>query len=115
MISPVQRRLLGRRTRQAHLLVANDDLYGNPIVTASPWAAFLAAMLATLVIASLIGYPALRLKGHYLAMATLGFGLIVYKNRPRHRPLRRGGRHQRRAGMEAGLWPDGVGPERPAR
>jgi branched-chain amino acid transport system permease protein len=32
-----------------------------------------------LVIASLIGYPALRLKGHYLAMATLGFGLIVYK------------------------------------
>jgi len=31
-------------------------------------------MLATLVIASLIGYPALRLKGHYLAMATLGFG-----------------------------------------
>ena len=36
-------------------------------------------MLVTLVIASLIGYPALRLKGHYLAMATLGFGLIVYK------------------------------------
>jgi len=65
--------------RQAHLLVANNDLYGNPIVTASPWAAFLAAMLATLVIANLIGYPALRLKGHYLAMATLGFGLIVYK------------------------------------
>jgi branched-chain amino acid transport system permease protein len=62
-----------------HLLVAKDDLYGNPIVTASPWAAFLVAMLATLVIASLIGYPALRLKGHYLAMATLGFGLIVYK------------------------------------
>ena len=65
--------------QQAHLLVTHDDLYGNPIVTVSPWAAFLAAMLATLVIASLIGYPALRLKGHYLAMATLGFGLIVYK------------------------------------
>jgi len=65
--------------RQAHLLVAKDDLYGNQVITASPWAAFLTAMLATLVIASLIGYPALRLKGHYLAMATLGFGLIVYK------------------------------------
>ena len=65
--------------QRAHLLVAKDDLYRNSIVTASPWAAFLVAMLATLVIASLIGYPALRLKGHYLAMATLGFGLIVYK------------------------------------
>jgi branched-chain amino acid transport system permease protein len=65
--------------RQAHLLVAKEDIYGNPVTIASPWAAFLAAMLATLVIATLIGYPALRLKGHYLAMATLGFGLIVYK------------------------------------
>jgi len=65
--------------RQAHLLVARDDLYGNPILTASPWAAFFAAMFVTFIIANLIGYPALRLKGHYLAMATLGFGLIVYK------------------------------------
>ena len=65
--------------KQTHVLMERDDLYGNQILTASPWAAFLAAMLATLVIASLIGYPALRLKGHYLAMATLGFGLIVYK------------------------------------
>ena len=65
--------------KPAHLFVARDDLYGSQIITASPWAAFLAAMLVTSVIASLIGYPALRLKGHYLAMATLGFGLIVYK------------------------------------
>jgi len=65
--------------REAHLLVAKDDLYGNQMLTVSPWAAFLAAMLVTLIIAGLIGYPALRLKGHYLAMATLGFGLIVYK------------------------------------
>jgi branched-chain amino acid transport system permease protein len=65
--------------QRMHLLVARDDLYGNQILTASPWTAFLAAMLATLVIASLIGYPALRLKGHYLAMATLGFGLIINK------------------------------------
>ena len=65
--------------KPAHLFVARDDLYGSQIITASPWAAFLAAMLVTFVIASLIGYPALRLKGHYLAMATLGFGLIVNK------------------------------------
>jgi branched-chain amino acid transport system permease protein len=65
--------------KQAHCFVAKSDLYGNPIVTASPWAAFLVAMLVTFVIAALIGWPALRLKGHYLAMATLGFGLIVNK------------------------------------
>jgi len=64
---------------QAHLLVARQDLYGNAALTVSPWAAFLAAMLVTLLIALLIGYPALRLRGHYLAMATLGFGLIVSK------------------------------------
>jgi len=63
----------------ARLCVARDDVFGNPIVTVSPWAAFFAAMLLTLVIATLIGYPALRLRGHYLAMATLGFGLIVHK------------------------------------
>jgi len=30
------------------------------------------------VVACLIGIPTLKLKGHYLAMATLGFGVIVY-------------------------------------
>lgn len=61
------------------LFVPKDDLYGGQIITASPWAAVAAAMIVTLVVASVIGYPALRLKGHYLAMATLGFGLIVNK------------------------------------
>ncbi len=36
-------------------------------------------MAVTAVAACLIGYPALRLRGHYLAMATLGFGLIIYR------------------------------------
>ena len=65
--------------QQAHLFIAKQDLYGNATMTVSPWAAFVAAMLATFLIALLIGYPALRLQGHYLAMATLGFGLIVSK------------------------------------
>jgi len=65
--------------QQAHLLVAKHDLYGNTALIVSPWAAFPAAMLVTFLIALLIGYPALRLRGHYLAMATLGFGLIVSK------------------------------------
>lgn len=40
-------------------------------------AVVLAALLAGLI-GVLVGYTALRLKGHYLAMATLAFGLIVY-------------------------------------
>jgi branched-chain amino acid transport system permease protein len=65
--------------RAAHLLAARQDLYGNPLLTVSPWAAFLAAMLLAMAVACLIGYPALRLRGHYLAMATLAFGVIVNK------------------------------------
>ncbi len=36
------------------------------------------ALAITVVIAYAIGVPCLRLKGHYLAMATLAFGEIVY-------------------------------------
>lgn len=65
--------------KPAHFFVAKQDLYGSQVMNVSPWAAFLLAMAATFFIACMIGYPALRLKGHYLAMATLGFGLIVNK------------------------------------
>jgi branched-chain amino acid transport system permease protein len=65
--------------KAAHLLVARQDLYGNPLLTVSPWVAFFAAMLLVMAVACLIGYPALRLRGHYLAMATLAFGVIVNK------------------------------------
>jgi branched-chain amino acid transport system permease protein len=65
--------------QKAHFFVGREDLSGNSILVASPWGAFLAAMALTFLIATLVGYPALRLKGHYLAMATLGFGLIVNK------------------------------------
>ena len=44
----------------------------------SPWLAMLAGLAGVLVVASLISRPILRLKGHYLAMATLGFGIIVH-------------------------------------
>lgn len=53
-------------------------LYGDDILTVAPWVAFIAAMLAAIIIAFLIGFPVTRLKGHYLAMATLGFGIIIY-------------------------------------
>ncbi|GAG65623.1 unnamed protein product [marine sediment metagenome] len=44
----------------------------------SPWLALLAGIFVTGGIAFLIAAPALKLKGHYLAMATLAFGYIVF-------------------------------------
>jgi branched-chain amino acid transport system permease protein len=41
------------------------------------WPGFLAAGIVTGISGLLIGIPALRLKGHYLALATLGFGEIM--------------------------------------
>ena len=61
------------------MLAERRDLYGASILSFAPWAGFLAAMCLAGIIAFLIGLPILRLKGHYLAMATLGFGLIIYR------------------------------------
>jgi len=44
----------------------------------SPWLAMVVALMAVGIIAFVLGYPILKLKGHYLAMATLGMGIIVY-------------------------------------
>jgi branched-chain amino acid transport system permease protein len=52
------------------------------LTTAHGWAPLTAAVAGiggALVCALVIGYPALRLRGHYLAMATLAVGLIVYE------------------------------------
>jgi len=43
----------------------------------NPWIAMPAGMVVCGGVAWLVGMPSLRLKGHYLAMATLGFGVIV--------------------------------------
>jgi branched-chain amino acid transport system permease protein len=61
------------------ILAERRDVYENLLLGVSPWAALLAAVLATGLVALLIGMPVIRLKGHYLAMATLGFGLIVFR------------------------------------
>jgi branched-chain amino acid transport system permease protein len=39
--------------------------------------ASIAAVAVTMTVALLVGLPLLRLRGHYLALATLGFGIIV--------------------------------------
>jgi len=55
--------------------------YGSAILASTfggpPLAAIAAAVAAVAALAYLIGRPILRLRGHYLAMATLGFGIIV--------------------------------------
>lgn len=61
------------------VLVHRTGLYGGEILHFQPWAAFLLAVAAAVAIAYVIGTPVLKLKGHYLAMATLGFGTIVYR------------------------------------
>lgn len=65
--------------RSAGLLLERQDLYGNAILCCASWPALVIALLIAGLIALLIGIPVIRLKGHYLAMATLGFGLIIYR------------------------------------
>ncbi len=64
--------------KSAGVLVIRQGLYGNEILHVHPWAAALCGVLLASGIAYLIGGPVLRLKGHYLAMATLGFGTIIF-------------------------------------
>jgi branched-chain amino acid transport system permease protein len=56
--------------------------YTSGILTATygvnPWLALVAGLVFSGTAAYLIGIPALKLKGYYLAMATLGFGIIIY-------------------------------------
>ncbi len=56
--------------------------YSSGILTATyswnPWLAMVIVSLAVGILAFAIGFPILKLKGHYLAMATLGMGIIVF-------------------------------------
>ena len=44
----------------------------------NPWLGIIIAAAIVGCIAFFIGFPVLKLKGHYLAMATLGLGIIIY-------------------------------------
>ena len=56
--------------------------YGSGILTATfgwePWSTMLLVAVLVAALAFAIGFPILKLKGHYLAMATLGLGIIIY-------------------------------------
>jgi branched-chain amino acid transport system permease protein len=57
--------------------------YASAVLSATyswePIVAFAMGLGLALLVALVIGWPTLRLKGHYLAMATLAIGLIVYE------------------------------------
>ncbi len=76
---PYQDHFLVRLLESAGCLSAGQDIYGGPLLVVTPWAACIIAILAAVLIAFLLGIPVLKLKGHYLAMATLGFGIIIYR------------------------------------
>jgi branched-chain amino acid transport system permease protein len=44
----------------------------------SPWLGPLAGLCLGALVAAAVGLPLLKLRGHYLAMGTLGFGMIVH-------------------------------------
>jgi branched-chain amino acid transport system permease protein len=61
------------------LVLRLADPYGHEVLHLSPWVALATAVVVTATVAFLIGIPVLKLRGHYLAMATLGFGMIVHR------------------------------------
>ena len=56
--------------------------YGSAILSSRygwpPLVSLLTTTFAVAILAFVVGRPILRLKGHYLAMATLGLGVIIY-------------------------------------
>lgn len=76
---PYKDRMFVSLIAKTGMLVNRRELYGNEALNFHPWAACIIAVLSAMVIAYVIGRPVLKLKGHYLAMATLGFGIIVYR------------------------------------
>lgn len=61
------------------LLIQKETLYGDTVIYMTPWISLSAAVVIAAVTAYALGIPVLRLKGHYLAMATMGFGIIIYR------------------------------------
>lgn len=63
--------------RAIGFIISRQNLYGEDLLVFSPWIAFIFAIIISIIIAFLLGITVIKLKGHYLAMATLGFGLII--------------------------------------
>ena len=66
----------------AHAAFYGIGAYTSAVLTTSygmnPWLCMVIGAGLTSFVAYLVGGPSLKLKGHYLAMATLAFGIIVF-------------------------------------
>ncbi len=74
-------RLYGANLFRACRILWNRSYVSGMLTTKaamSPWLAMILGMVVTFGIAYLIGIPILKLKGHFLALATLGFNIIIY-------------------------------------
>jgi branched-chain amino acid transport system permease protein len=60
-----------------YALGAYGSMIGTVHLGLNPWLALVLTALGSGIVAYAIGVPTLRLHGHYLALATLGFGIIV--------------------------------------
>lgn len=61
------------------LLISKETLYGDMHIYLNPWITLLVVVIVAGSAAYILGVPVLKLKGHYLAMATMGFGIIIYR------------------------------------
>ena len=71
--------LVMRTLARAGMLLHHQTPYGESLISLQPWPACLIAISVAVLVAFVLGIPVLKLKGHYLAMATLGFGIIIYR------------------------------------
>jgi len=78
-LAPRRDTLLVALLDRAHLLMTRPDGSGGSVTHIHPWAAALVAIGLAAAIAWIVAGPVFRLRGHYLAMATLGFGIIVHR------------------------------------
>ena len=69
-----------RQISLGHAAFFGLGAYGSGLLSThlgwSPWLTLPVAVALTVAVAVLIGIPVLRLEGHYLAMATLGLGIV---------------------------------------
>ena len=65
-----------------HIAFACVGAYTSSLLTLnygiSPWIGLLIGACFASILGLVIGFPSMRLKGDYLALATFGFGVIVY-------------------------------------
>lgn len=78
-LAPHHQALTVSMLERARLLVTRPDGTGGTLTNVHPWAAAVLAVALAAAIAWLVAGPVFRLRGHYLAMATLGFGIIVHR------------------------------------